>query len=61
MTAMKVPKDYAPIDKNEFQRFDDAMTKLLRVPYSAVQKELNRTPVGMTRGCECPTPQPEML
>jgi hypothetical protein len=38
--AMKVPDKYEPIDENEFERFDKAMTELLRVPYSAVQKEL---------------------
>ena len=41
-TEIKVPENYEPIDKNEFQRFDDAMTKLLSAPYSAVQKELEK-------------------
>lgn len=46
---MKVPDNYEPIDKNEFERFDKAMTKLLSVPYSAVQKELKKEHKKKTR------------
>jgi hypothetical protein len=39
-TGMKVPGKYEPIDANEFERFDQAMTRLMRVPYSEVQRRI---------------------
>jgi hypothetical protein len=40
ITAMKVPDKYEPKNQDEFRTFDDAMTRILSVPASEVQKKI---------------------
>ena len=40
ITAMKVPDKYEPKNADEFGTFDRAMTKILAVPGTAVQKKI---------------------
>ena len=40
ITAMKVPDKYEPKSTDEFRTFDDAVTRILSVPASKVQKKI---------------------
>jgi hypothetical protein len=42
ITAMKVPDKYEPKNADEFGTFDRAMTQILAVPGSAVQKKIQK-------------------
>ena len=42
ITAMKVPDKYEPKNPDEFRTFDDAVTRILSVPASKVQKKIAR-------------------
>jgi hypothetical protein len=38
--VMKIPDKYEPKNPDEFRTFDDAMTRILSVPASEVQKKI---------------------
>lgn len=42
ITAMKVPDKYEPKNADEFGTFDRAMSKILAVPGSHVQKQIKK-------------------
>ena len=42
MELMKVPTKYEPKSSDEFRVFDDAVTRILAVPASKVQKKIAR-------------------
>lgn len=42
ITAMKVPDKYEPKNTDEFGTFDRAMSKILAVPGSHVQKQIKK-------------------
>jgi hypothetical protein len=37
---MKVPEKYEPIDDKEFERFDNAMSRIMQVPYSELRRRI---------------------
>lgn len=40
--AMEVPEKYEPKNPDEFRTFDEAVTRILSVPASKVQKKIGR-------------------